>query len=68
MLHVDNEGPDALAKNPEHHTCMKNIDAIFHFIQECVRNSWIQVYHVSTKEMLADMLTKPLSRVSIERH
>jgi hypothetical protein len=31
-LHVDNAGAEALAKNPEHHTCTKHIDARYHFI------------------------------------
>lgn len=60
-LHVDNEGAEALAKNPEHHTRTKNIDARYHFIRECVSLGKVKVRHVSTKDMIADMLTKPLS-------
>jgi hypothetical protein len=67
-LHVDNEGAEALAKNPEHHTRTKHIHARYHFIRECVQDNAITLLHVSTKEMLADMLTKPLPRVALEKH
>ena len=67
-LHVNNAGAEALAKNPEHHTRTKHIDARFHFIRECVKRDKITVLHVSTKDMLADMLTKPLPRVLLETH
>lgn len=60
-LHVDNEGAEALAKNPEHHTRTKHIDARYHFIRECCRDGKIKVRHVSTQDMIADMLTKPLT-------
>ena len=67
-LHVDNAGAEALAKNPEHHSRTKNIDARFHFSRECVKSGKISVLHVSTKDMLADMLTKPLNRVLLKDH
>lgn len=67
-LHVDNEGAEALARNPEHHTRTKHIDARYHFIQECCRDGRVKVKHVSTQEMIADMLTKPLTRHLLTRH
>jgi hypothetical protein len=67
-LHVDNEGAEALALNPEHHARTKHIHARYHFIRECVQNFEISLLHVSTKDMLADMLTKPLTRVYLEKH
>ncbi|PLW07766.1 hypothetical protein PCANC_25701 [Puccinia coronata f. sp. avenae] len=67
-LHVDNAGAEALAKNPKHHTRTKHIGARFHFIHDCVKITRIQVLHVSTKDMLADMLTKPLPRLLLQSH
>jgi hypothetical protein len=67
-LHVNNAGAKALSKNPEHHTRTKHIDARFHFIWECVKKDKLAFLHVSTKDMLADMLTKPLRRVPLESH
>lgn len=66
-LHVDNEGAEALAKNPEHHSRTKHIHARYHFVRECVAGNKFTVLHVSTKDMLADVLTKPLSRVLLEK-
>ncbi|PLW47587.1 hypothetical protein PCASD_08181 [Puccinia coronata f. sp. avenae] len=67
-LHVDNEGAEALAKNPEHHTRTKHIDARYHFVRHCVRRKRLSILHVSPKEILADMLTKPLACVQLESH
>ncbi|PLW22360.1 hypothetical protein PCASD_15893 [Puccinia coronata f. sp. avenae] len=67
-LHVDNEGAKALAKNPEHHAQTKHIHARYHFIRDCVQDDEIILLHVSTTDMLADMLTKPLARVALENH
>lgn len=60
-LRVENEGAEALAKNPEHHTCTKHINARYYFFRECVSLGRVKVCHVLTKDMIADMLTKPLS-------
>lgn len=59
-LHVDNKGAEALAKSPKHHVRTKHIDTRYHFVQECVKNKLLTVYQISTRDMLADMLTKPL--------
>lgn len=65
---VDNEGAEALARNLEHNTRTKHIDSRYHFIRECVADEDICVDHVSTKNMLADMLTKPLPWVMLQHH
>lgn len=67
-LHVDNKGAEALARNPEHHTRTKHIDALYHFIRECVEVGKVKVKHVSTKDMIADMLTRPLSHAMHAHH
>jgi hypothetical protein len=67
-LHVDNEGAEALAKNPKHHTRTKHIGTRYHFIRQCVNRRHLSVLHISTKDMLADILTKPLPRVQLELH
>jgi hypothetical protein len=65
-LHVNNEGAKALARNPEHHARTKHIHARYHFICECIQEDEISLLHVSTRDMLANMLTKPLTRVLLE--
>jgi hypothetical protein len=37
-------------------------------VWECVKTDKFTILHVSTHDMLADMLTKPLPRVLLEQH
>lgn len=67
-LHVDNESAEALSRNSEHHTQTRHIDARYHFIRECVSLGKVKVKHVSTKDMIADTLTKPFSQTLIAHH
>ena len=62
VLYADNLSAMALAKNPVFHSRTKHIDVQHHYIRECVDNGWINLVHVSTGEMMADVLTKPLAR------
>jgi hypothetical protein len=67
-LHVNNEGAEALAKNPEHHTWTKHIHARYHFVRKCHQRNEVDLVHVPIAHMLADMLTKPLGCVLLEKH
>jgi hypothetical protein len=68
FLHFNNAGAEALAKNLKHHTRTKHIDTQYHFICHCIKRGKVSVLHVPTKDMLANMLTKPLPRVQLESH
>jgi hypothetical protein len=59
-LRGDNEGSIALAKNPEFHKRSKHIDNRYHYIRQLLADNLISIQHVPTKEMVADILTKPL--------
>jgi hypothetical protein len=61
-LMVDNQGCMALAKNPEFHSRTKHIDIQCHFIREVVANQEAVLEYCPTREMVADVLTKPLPR------
>lgn len=67
-LCVDNEGAEALARNPSHHSRTNHIHTRYHFVRECVKDEAVTLHHVSTADMRADMLTKGLGRVMLERH
>ena len=60
-LFTDSLSAIELANNPEHHAKTKHIDIQYHFVREHVTNNTIQLSHISTKEQLADVLTKALS-------
>ncbi|PNX98781.1 hypothetical protein L195_g022038 [Trifolium pratense] len=60
-LLCDNVGATYLCSNPVYHSKMKHISMDYHFVREQVRDGKLQVSHVSTKDQLADLLTKPLA-------
>ena len=59
-IFVDNIGAIKLAENPVFHKRTKHIDIRHHFVREALRNEQIEICHVPTEEMGADILTKPL--------
>ncbi len=62
----DNQGAIAIAKNPVGHKRTKHIDIRYHFVREQVQKGVIEIEYLSTKEMLADIFTKPLARGQFE--
>ena len=63
-LFTDNQAAIELANNPEHHSKTKHIDIQYHFVRENVQNGLIKLVYQSTKEQIADVLTKPLNSIS----
>ena len=57
----DNMGAKALAMNLVQNERTKHIDVRHHFIRECVQNNYVLIKYVSTKNQLADLLTKSVS-------
>ena len=58
VIHVDNQAAQQMAMNPVHHQRTKHIDVRYHFVRERVQTKEIELQHVSTKENLADIMTK----------
>jgi hypothetical protein len=67
-LHANNLGCIALSNGTVTHSRAKHIDIHHHFICERVTNSEIDLQYVSTKEMLADILTKQLPHKAFEKY
>jgi hypothetical protein len=61
-LYFDNTDATYVCANPVYHSRMKHIALDYHFIREQVNSGQLKVLHVSSKDQLADVLTKPLSR------
>lgn len=61
-IYCDNVGATYLSANPVFHSRMKHLALDYHFIREQVQNGTLRVTHVSSKDQLADGLTKPLPR------
>ena len=56
----DNQGSIALAKNPQYHKRTKHIDIKYHFVREKVEDGQVILEYISTLDMLADIMTKPI--------
>ena len=62
---TDSQGGQALAKNAVYHSRTKHIDIQHHFVREKVDNEDVKIVYCPTEEMIADVLTKGLSK---EKH
>lgn len=60
-VYSDSQGAIALGKNPEHHKRTKHIDIKHHYVREQVAAGTVTSPYISTDDMLADVLTKPLA-------
>lgn len=65
-FYVDNTSAIFNATNEAVRSKSKHIDRRYHFICEKVAAGDISIIHVSTSEMLADHLTKPLGPVAFK--
>ena len=66
-IYVDNQGSIALARNPEFHARTKHIAIQEHYVREKVTSGEIELEYLHTGDMIADCLTKNLSREKVER-
>jgi hypothetical protein len=61
-LMIDNNAALKLTRNPELHDRTKHIELKYHFLREMTLGGRIDTRRVSSKDNLADLLTKPLPR------
>jgi hypothetical protein len=59
-LLYDNESAIRMADNPIEHSRTKHIDIRHHFLRDHEQKGDIEVFYVSTENLLADIFTKPL--------
>ena len=62
ILFGDNQGANALTRNPEHHQQTKHIDVRDRFVSTLVEDGIVSVLYIPTDLMLADIFTKGLLR------
>lgn len=63
VLHVDNQSAIKIAENPMYHGRTKHIGIRYHFIREIVAEGKVCLSYLPTEYMVADVLTKGLSKV-----
>ncbi|PHT69682.1 hypothetical protein T459_24786 [Capsicum annuum] len=62
ILYGDNTSAIRIATNPVHHKNTKYIDVDCHYIRELVEDQSINLRYISSKDQLADLFTKAMSR------
>jgi hypothetical protein len=66
MFLCDNHSCIKMTENPVFHDRSKHIKICYHFIRDMVQRGALNLQYISTDEHVADVLTKPLSRVKFE--
>lgn len=64
-MYCDNQSALALSNNDINGKRSKHIDIRYHYVKNLVKSQLIEPNYISTKDMLADFLTKP---VNVEKH
>ena len=57
---------EKFASNPVYHKRTKHIDIRFHHVHEVVKNKVITLKNCPTQRMVAEVLTKNLSKIQLE--
>ena len=67
LLRMDNQSAIAVSKNPEHHSKMKHLSLRLFWLRDAVQDGLITPTFVPTQEMAADIFTKALDRLKVQR-
>jgi aspartate carbamoyltransferase regulatory subunit len=62
VIRCENQGAISLTKNLIHHARTKHINVQHHFVRERVENGEVRFEYCPTEHMVADVLTKALSK------
>ena len=66
VILCDNQSCIKMTKNPAFHDKSKHIEIRYFYIRDMVQKGDIKLQHVSTDDKVANVMTKPLSRVKFE--
>ena len=67
LLYMDNQSTIQVAKHPEHHGRMKQLDLSWFWLHDVVDQGSILPTYVPTGDMTADLLTKALPHLKVEQ-
>ena len=66
-MYVDNQGAIALANNPLQHKKSKHIYVKYHYVRVEIQYGTVELTYVPTDNNVADVFTKPETRVRLDR-
>ena len=67
-IFCDNTAALAVAKDPKYHGKTKHIKKRYHYIRDAITGKDVVLKYISTNNMVADPLTKPIARDVFIRH
>lgn len=67
VVHEDNQGTIALAKNPVSRQRCKHVDIKYHFIRSTVNERKVTLVYCTTEDMIADIMTKPATKLKLKK-
>ena len=67
-IFCDNTTALAVAKDPKYHGNTKHIKKIYHYIRDAIIEKDMVLKYISTSNMMADPLTKPIARDVFVKH
>lgn len=67
VIQIDNKSAIELGKNPMNHEIRKHIDVHFHFIRNHVKEGNMELTHVASLDQAADIFTKSLPKVLLDK-
>jgi hypothetical protein len=67
LIKGDNTGAINLAYNPEYHQRTKHTAIRYYYVRQEVENQNIRIEYISTNDIPADGLTKPLPRDKFQK-
>ncbi|MBW0558712.1 hypothetical protein O181_098427 [Austropuccinia psidii MF-1] len=66
ILHNDNSGAVIRSKQASLNANTRHIEVRFQYVHDCIVKSLVKVAQLSTSDMIADILTKPLGVVKMQ--
>ena len=64
----DSQSSIAYTKNPNFHSTIKHTDIKYHYVKNMVARDEVNLKYISTYDIIADPLTKAVTRDVFERH
>jgi hypothetical protein len=66
LILCDNHSCIKMTENPVFHDRLKHIEIHYHYIRDMAQRGALKLQYINMDEQVADVLTKPLSRINFE--